>query len=579
MSAIEQQPGPIPQEPRVSAAVSRGARGRSAPPATPSGDPVRRRIRIVVVAFAFAYLALIGRLVLFGLDTPAGGPAYDPNAAMATSRPDIVDRNGEILATDITMSSVYAEPRHILDPDEATELITSVLPDLDARALRAKLSTNAGFAWVKREITPEQQRQIHSLGIPGIGFLSEKRRFYPGGPLASHILGLVNIDNQGIAGIEKYIDDHGLGDLHAAGFARGGDLEPVHLSIDVRVQHILRDELANAMERYTAIGASGIVLDIHTGEVLAMASLPDYDPNDPVNALKPDRLNRMSAGAYELGSVFKSFTFAMALDSGAVKMGDTIDASHPIHFGRFTIHDYHGKYRPLTVPEVFIYSSNIGAAHMAIKTGIDVQQAYLRRLGLLTRIHTELPEVAAPIVPKKWTDLTAMTVAFGHGLAVTPLQTAVADAALMNGGTLIPPTFFPRSRTAAEELAHQVIKPETSRQLRYLFRLNVLKGSGRRAKVPGYMVGGKTGTAEKVENGRYSATKRLNSFLAAFPMDDPRYAVLVVLDEPHAPKEGGGTTAGTNAAPTVAAVIRRSAALLGVEPRKDDGVQALLVSN
>ncbi len=542
-------------------------------------DGMRGRVRLAAVAFALAFAVVIGRLVTFGVMEPDGGNVYvDPNAAVATSRPDLVDRNGEILATDIKMASLYAEPRNILDPDEAAESITSILPDLDTRDLRRRLSGDAGFAWIKREITPRQRREIHSLGIPGVGFLTENRRFYPGGPTAAHIVGLVNVDNQGIAGFEKYVDDHWLGDLHAVGFARGEDLEPVRLSIDLRVQHILRNELASAMERYSAIGASGVVLDVDTGEVLAMASLPDFDPNDPVDAQKPDRLNRISAGVYELGSVFKSFTFAMALDSGAVGMGDRIDATNPIHVGRFTINDFHGKHQVLTVPEVFIYSSNVGAAHMALKVGGDTQQEYLRRFGLFDAVDTDLPEVATPIVPKKWSELTAMTVAFGHGLAVTPLQVAVADAALVNGGKLIPPTFEPRSREEASRLARQIIKPHTSDQLRYLFRLNVEKGSGRRASVPGYMVGGKTGTAEKVENGRYSSTKRLNSFLAAFPIDDPRYVVLVVLDEPKAPKDGGGTTAASNAAPTVAAVIRRSAALLGVKPRPE-GVAALLLSN
>ena len=550
------------------------------PPKAKTRDDMRARIRIAAIAFLAAFLVVIGRLVMFGLTPSTSGNAWvDPNAAMATSRPDLIDRNGEILATDIKMASLYAEPRNILDPDEATELITSVLPDLDASAIRKKLDTDAGFVWLKREITPTQQAQIHALGIPGIGFLSESRRFYPGGPTAAHIVGLVNVDNQGIAGFEKYVDDNGLADLHSAGFARNEDVRPVRLSIDLRVQHILRDELAGAMTRYRAIAATGIVLNVHTGEVLAMSSLPDYDPNNPVDALQPDRLNRMSAGVYELGSVFKSFTFAMALDSGAVGMGDKIDALHAIHVGRFTIDDYHAKHRILTVPEVFIYSSNVGAARMALSVGKERQQEYLRRFGLLTRISTDLPEVAKPMVPAKWSDLTAMTVAFGHGLAVTPLQAAVADAALMNGGLLIPPTFQPRTRAEADALAVRVIKPETSAQLRYLFRLNVQKGSGRQADVPGYMVGGKTGTAEKVENGRYSANKRLNSFLAAFPVDDPQYAVFVVLDDPQAEKQGGGTTAGSNAAPTVAAVIRRSAALLGVEPRNDDELSALLVSN
>jgi len=543
-------------------------------------DGGRGRLRIAAAAFALVYLVIIGRLVTFGLDaSAAGGGAVDPNAAVATSRPNLVDRNGEILATDIKMSSVYAEPRNILDPDEAAELLSSVLPDLDTRALRERLAGKAGFTWVKREITPAQQKEIHSLGIPGIGFLTENRRFYPGGPLASHIVGLVNVDNQGIAGFEKYVDDHWLGALHQAGFARSEQLQPVRLSIDVRVQHILRDELANAMDKFSAIGATGIVLDVHTGEVLAMSSLPDFDPNDPVNALKPDRLDRMTAGVYELGSVFKSFTFAMALDSGAVTLNDRVDATHAIHFGRFTINDFHPQHRVLTVPEVFIYSSNIGAAHMALKVGGDTQQAYLKRFGFFNELKTELPETAAPLIPPKWSDLTTMTVAFGHGLAVTPLQVAVADAALVNGGLLIPPTFRPRTRTEADKLARRVVKPLTSDQLRYLFRLNVVKGSGRHANVPGYMVGGKTGTAEKVVDGRYSANHRLNSFLAAFPIDHPQYVVLVVLDDPKRAKTGGGTTAAWNAAPAVAAVIRRSAAILGVEPRPDDAAAALLVSN
>ncbi len=538
-------------------------------------DAIRSRIR-----FMAAFVAVVGRLVMFGIAPDTGGSGgVGAGASIASSRPDIVDRNGEILATDIKMASLYAEPRHILDPDEAAELLTGVLPDLDADDLRKRLSTNAGFAWIKREITPAQQKQIPALGIPGIGFLTENRRFYPGGATAAHILGLVNVDNQGIAGMEKYIDDTWLADLHAAGFARDRALEPVKLSVDLRVQHIVRDELLAAMERYQAIAASGIVLDVHTGEVVAMVSLPDFDPNSPADALKPDRLNRMSAGAYELGSVFKSFTFAMALDSGAVTMRDNIDATSAIRVGRFTINDFHGKHRVLTVPEVFIYSSNIGSARMALKVGGERQQEYLRRFGLLSRLQTELPEVARPIVPAKWSELTSMTVAFGHGLAVTPLATAVADAALVNGGLLIPPTFQQRTRAEAEAISAQVIRPEISDQMRYLLRLNVEKGSGRQAAVAGYTVGGKTGTAEKVENGRYSANKRLNSFLAAFPMDDPQYAVLVLLDEPKAAKEGGGTTAGSNAAPTVGAIIRRAAALLGVEPRNDDEVSALLVSN
>lgn len=260
-------------------------------------------------------------------------------------------------------------------------------------------------------------------------------------------------------------------------------------------------------------------------------------------------------------------------------MSDTVDATRGITVGRFTINDFHGKHRVLTIPEVFIYSSNVGAARLALKLGAEGQQDYLRRLGLMTKVSTELPEVAPPMIPAKWGDLTTMTVSFGHGMAVTPLQVAVADAALVNGGKVIPPTFFKRTRAEADALAFQALKPSTSADLRRLFSLNVEKGSGTRAAVPGYMVGGKTGTAEKVENGRYVSNKRLNSFLAAFPMDDPQYAVLVMIDEPQPEKPGAGATAGLNAAAMVGAVVRRSAALLGVKPRTIGPNGAILVSN
>jgi cell division protein FtsI (penicillin-binding protein 3) len=543
-------------------------------------DRMRPRIRLAVGVFTLAFGLIIGRLVMLGImDPPAGGTAGDASASIATGRPDLLDRNGEVLAADIKTASLYGEPRNIADPDEAAEALVTVLPDLDLAALRKRLSGDAGFVWIKREITPQQQKKIHALGIPGIGFLTENRRFYPGGPTAAHVLGLVNVDNQGIAGIEKYVDDKWLADLHAAGFARGEALDPVKLSLDISVQHILRDELTQAMARYHAIAAGGVVLNLHTGEILALASLPDYDPNDPVDALKPDRLNRMTAGVFELGSIFKSFTFAMAFDSGAVTMNDSLDASSAIRVGRFTINDFHGKHRVLTVPEVFIYSSNIGTARMALKVGSEGQQAYLKRFGFFSGPSIELPEVGKPLIPKKWTDLTTMTVAFGHSMAVSPLQVAIADAALLNGGKLIPATLLPRTREEADKLAVQVLSPETSASMRYLMQLNVQKGSGTRAAVPGYLVGGKTGTAEKVDGGRYSGNKRLNSFLAAFPMDDPQYVVLVMLDEPKPEKEGMGATAGLNAAPTVAAVIRRSAALLGVKPRTIAPDGMVLVSN
>lgn len=541
-----------------------------------TGGRTRNRVLLTMALFFSVYGAIGGRLVYLGLQDPEASSG--PVSRVTASRPDIVDRNGEVLATDIKTASLFAEPRRIVDADEAIEKLSTVLPDIDAEQTYHKLKSGTGFVWLKRQLTPRQQSAIMQLGIPGIGFRTEKRRFYPGGATASHILGLTNIDNKGIAGLEKYIDDQGLADLQASGLAVADDLKPVKLSIDIRVQHIVHDELARSMEKYHAIAAGAVILNVKTGEVLAMASLPDFDPNNPVNALDKDRLNRMSAGVFEMGSTIKSFTTAMALDSGKVTLASTFDATRPITIGRQTIRDFHGKGRVLSVPEVFIYSSNIGSAREADVVGIEGHREFLKRLGLLDRLQTELPEVARPTEPKVWKKVHSITIAFGHGMSTTPLQTAVGAAALMNGGRLMPPTFLPRTEEEAAGLATQVLNPQTSEDMRYLYRLNAEKGSGKKAEVPGYRVGGKTGTAEKVVNGRYSSDKRFNAFLAAFPMDDPQYVVLTIIDEPKPEKPGMGATAGSNAAPTVANIIRRAAPLLGVKPEFGHEGKPLLVS-
>ena len=531
------------------------------------GQQSRSRILITILCFGVFYSVIGARLVQYGMESEETVSSIGPADKLMASRPDLIDRNGEVLATDIRTVSLYAEPNKIVDPDEAVERLVTVLPDLDVRTIYRKLSSSSRFQWLRRQLTPKQQSQILALGIPGIGFRPEKRRFYPGGPTAAYVVGHVNIDNKGIAGMEKYIEGQGLGDLAAAGMTVNESLEPVKLSIDLRVQSVVRDELAAAMQRYSAIAAGGVVLDIHTGEVIAMSSLPDYDPNNPVEALDKNRLNRMSAGTFEMGSTFKTFTIAMGLDSGLFHMGDRIDATRPMTIGGFTIHDFHATRRVLTIPEVFTHSSNIGSAKMADAVGIDGHKVFLTRLGLLSRMQTELPEVATPSQPREWKKINSMTIAFGHGVATTPLQTAVAGAALMNGGKLIEPTFLPRTREEAERTAVQVISEKTSQEMRVLMRDNVVEGSGRRAEVDGFRVGGKTGTAEKVVNGRYSNSVRFNAFLATFPVDDPQYIVLVIIDEPK-PEEGKhSATAGLNAAPMVNGIIRRSAAFLGVEPK------------
>ncbi len=535
------------------------------------GAKARARIGLAVVAFAAVYAIIAVRLITFAFapDSHASrrGGAQD---AVATARPDILDRNGEILATDVKAASLFAEPRRIIDVDEALELLTAVLPDLDGTEVRERLASKKGFVWLKREITAKQQQQIHRLGIPGIGFLRENKRAYPNGAVVSHLIGHVNIDNQGIAGIERWLDKNGLADLHLAGFATDRQQKPVELAVDLRVQHALRDELMTAREKFKAKAAAGTVTDVRTGEIVAMVSVPDYDPNSPREANDPTRINRLTTGVFEMGSTFKALTVAMALDSGKITLNSSFDARMPLRYGKFNIHDYHAQRRILTVPEIFTYSSNIGTARMALSLGVEHHKRFLKKLGQLDRLRTELPESAEPLVPKRWGELNTVTIAFGHGLSVAPLQAMMGIGALMNGGLLIPPTFLKRSEEDAKALAIRVVRPETSDRMRYLMRLNAEKGTASKADIKGYYVGGKTGTSEKVVGGRYSKTKLLNSFTAVMPADHPRYLVLIMLDEPQPlPETYGFATSGWNTAPTAGKVVARIAPLLGLEPRFD----------
>ncbi len=538
----------------------------------------KSRVGLLIIGFIGVYCVIGGRLVEYAIRDPEVVSSILPPDRLMASRPDILDRNGEVMATDIRTVSLFAEPNKVVDTDEAVEKLATVLPDLDVKGTYKKLANRTShFAWLRRQLTPKQQSQILALGIPGIGFRPEKRRFYPGGPTAAHILGYVNIDNRGVAGMEKYIDDQGLADLASVGMTSDQPLEPVRLSIDVRVQNIVRDVVVNAVKNYEAKGAGAVILDIHTGEVLGMASAPDFDPNNPLEGAKEGWLNRMSNGTFEMGSTFKTFSLAMALDTGKVSLNDSFDATQPIRIGGFTIHDFHGQRRWLTLPEVFQYSSNVGTARIIDIVGIDAQKDYLTKLGLLTKMKTELPEVKMPSQPKVWKKINSVTISFGHGVSTTPLQTAVAGAALVNGGKLIEPTFLPRNREQADEVAEAVVKKSTSDDVRYLFKLNGIKGSGRNADVPGFNVGGKTGTADKVVNGRYATNLNFNAFLAAFPIDDPKYVVLTFCDEPHNGEKGQNIAAYT-AAPMVKNIIARAAPILGVEPKFGDDGSAMLVS-
>ena len=531
----------------------------------------RARVGFAVLAFALVYAVLAGRLVMFAIGADSHSAARTGSRdAIATARPDIVDRNGEILATDVKAPSLFGEPRRIIDKDEAIELLTATLPDLDTTEVRERLSSRKGFVWLKREITPKQQQAIHRLGIPGIGFLRENKRVYPTGASVAHLIGLVNIDNQGIAGMEKWLDNNGLADLHRAGFATDRLQRPVELSIDLRVEHALRDELMKAKEKYKAKAASGLVSNVRTGEIVALVSLPDFDPNNPKEAHDPDRINRLTTGVFEMGSTFKALTLAMALDSGKANLNTLYDGRGALKYGKFTIHDTHPVGRSITLSEVFTFSSNVGAAKIALGQGVEAHKAFLKKLGQMDRLRTELPESASPIVPKRWSELNTITIAFGHGIAVAPLQAVMGINAVVNGGYLIPPTFLKRTEEEARAIGKKVLKTETSDKMRYLMRLNAEIGTAKKADVKGYYIGGKTGTSEKVVNGRYSKKQVLNSFTAVIPADNPQFQLLVMLDEPKAlPETHGFITSGWNAVPTGGKVIARIGPLLGVEPRFD----------
>jgi len=519
---------------------------------------------------SYARLLMTGAMLLFAfgtigvrlVDISLLQAAREPQSAHAPrmqelrmDRADVIDRNGVLLATNLETASLFANPRKVMNPDETARQLATALPELREAEVARQLKSNRSFVWLRRNLTPRQQWRVIELGLPGIDFQSAESRVYPNGSLAAHILGFADIDNRGIAGIEKTFDA-----------TLRDSAEPLRLTVDMRVQHILRSALIRAKTEFSALGATGIVLDARNGEVVAMTSLPDFDPNDGGNAGDNQKFNRATLGVYELGSTFKIFTAAMALDYGIVTMRDGYDATKPIKISRFTIRDYHAKRRWLSVPEIFMYSSNIGSAKMAEAVGSEAQREFLGRIGMLRPASIELPEVGSPIMPSPWRPVNTMTISYGHGLAVSALQLASGVAAMVNGGVFHKPTLIRRENAEAPQ-GKRIISAKTSREVRRLMRLVVENGTGRKASAKGYIVGGKTGTADKPKRGGYSRRALISSFVGAFPMTDPRYVVLVKLDEPRGNKSTHGyATGGWVAAPVVKRIIERAAPLLRVHP-------------
>jgi cell division protein FtsI (penicillin-binding protein 3) len=537
-------------------------------------ETARHRLVIGGLLFAVAFAVVGGRLVDVTLLTEAREPraARVPNTGpLELARADIVDRNGVLLATSLVTQSLYANPKLIANPEATARRLAAVLPGLDERAVRERLASDQrSFVWIRRSLTPRQQYEVNRLGVPGLFFQREERRVYPHGVLASHAVGFSDLDNRGLAGAEQAFDER-----------LKTEREPVRLSLDIRAQHVVREEIKRAIEDFNAIGGMGVLLDVATGETLAMVSLPDFDSNAPGLADDDARFNRNTLGTYEMGSTFKMFTAAMGFDSGAVRMQDSWDASRPYTIGRFTISDFHGKNRWLTTPEVFIFSSNLGALRMAQRIGVERQRDFMDRVGFLRPSPIELPEVSHPLVPKPWREINALTISYGHGITVSPMQLVGAAAASVGGGILRPVTILAREE-GVRVPGERVMSAAASAQLNQLMRLNVERGSGRSAEVAGYYVGGKTGTAEKIQRGGYKKNSRISSFVAAFPAHDPKYVLLVMVDEPQGRRETGGyATGGVVAAPTAGRIIARVAPLMGLAPMREavpDLTQPLLAA-
>lgn len=535
--------------------------GRNLAAALPALEKARGRLVIVGGFFLILYL-----YVVYGLfDTMIFNTEVDLKAgqvAQVTAPPmrgDIVDRNGELLATSLQMASLVADPALVIDANELIKKLKTVFPDLNGADVLKDLNSKKRFIWIRRNLSPKQQDAVNALGLPGLAFEPEEKRIYPKGSLTAHIIGYNSVDHTGIAGLEKTFDE---------ALKKNG--KPLQLSLDIRLQGILRDALAEGIKNFSAVGGAGVIMDVRNGEILSMVSLPDFDPNDIGKSSDNQRFNRASLGIYEMGSTFKTFTLAQALDRGAISVSSSFDCTHPISIGRFNINDYHPMHRWLNVPEIFLHSSNIGAVQIIQKVGITAQREFLGKLGLLKQVPLEIPEVGRPMIPADWQEISMMTVSYGHGISVNAVQLVSAASSILNGGTLVTPTLLKRDPAAAIP-APRVISERASELMRQLFRVVVTAGTGKSANVPGYVVGGKTGTADKQSGKGYKKDARLSSFLSAFPMNDPKYAVFIMIDEPKGTKESYGfATGGWVAAPTVGRVIAQIAPLLGIAPVDDN---------
>jgi cell division protein FtsI (penicillin-binding protein 3) len=508
---------------------------------------LQRRIAVAAALCVMAFGVVCLRLADITLFAGHGAVNYAGPEALRP-RADILDRNGELLARDLPVADLYARPHAFWNRREAARDLAQAT-GADEERIERVFAGPHNYVLVARQISPDQQARVMRLGLPGLDFQPSLKRYYPKGHAAVQVIGFTDPDRNGVAGLELGLDKR----------LRHSETG-VELSLDMRVQYALAHELEVARETFAARAAGGIVMNVRTGEILAMASLPDGENGVPLDGADPRR-NRMAQDVYELGSVFKIFAFALALQDHTIRLDESFPIGAGFKIGRYTIHDAEHMPPTLTAREILAQSSNAGTAQIALRSGAERQHAFLARLGLLDAVHSELPEDARPLYPRHWGDVETATIGFGHGISVTPLSFATAAAELVNGGRRIRPTFLRRPQDAR---GAQLISPETSATMRELLRYVVTNGTGKKADVPGYDVGGKTGSAEKVgPHGEYVAHKLITSFCAIFPIENPRYLVFVMLDEPHGTKDTFGLAlAGFTAAPLAGRVIARIAPML-----------------
>lgn len=517
------------------------------------------RLQVIIIFFFIGFAALSFRLLEIVLFKDKMLYTYkDGLQERVVTRAEIFDRNGELVAVNLVTPSLYARPAVIIDAHDAASKVIKVFPELNYKNLLNDLKSNKKFIWIKRNLTPKEQFEVNNLGIPGLYFEREEKRVYPHKSLLSHVLGYVDRDGSGISGLEKYLDDK----------LKSNNNEKIKLSIDIRAQTIVYEELNSAIREFNATGGVGVIMDANNGELVSMVSLPDFDPHKPGLATNDQLFNKASLGLYEMGSIFKAYTMAAALESKTISINDAFMVDAPIKIARFNIRDYHARVGSLSVPEIFMYSSNIGIVKIGLEVGKHKQKNFLKKLGILDPLEIELPEKASPIFPsgKNWSDINTVTISYGYGVAVTPLHVVKSIAPLVNGGKLTPITLI---KTNNEDLNNnkKVLSPSTSKYMKKLFRLALEKGTGKRADVPGYLIGGKTSTANKSEKGNYNKSLRVSSFVGIYPINNPKYIVLIMLDDPKGNKQTNGlATAGITSATAVGNIIARTAPILGVHP-------------